>query len=98
MPTIVHSDAPSQYNDRAADLYRQLFEWRIEPPPGPMEYCGIMTTHQQVRPDLGGSMGKKNEWDTGMMNYVGVRTIDETADQLIGPGGKAVLPRTEMPG
>jgi predicted enzyme related to lactoylglutathione lyase len=98
MPTIVHFDVPAENIERAANFYRQLFGWSIERLPGPMEYYGIMTTDEEGRPALGGGMGRNNEWDTGMMNYVGVSSIEETVARLIGLGGRVALPRTEVPG
>jgi len=63
-----------------------------------MEYYWIMITDEEGGPALGGGMGKKNEWDTGMMNYVGASSMGEAVAKLIGLGGKVALPRTEMPG
>ena len=98
MPTIVHFDVPAVDLERAAEFYRGLFGWKVERMPGPMEYYGITTTDREGRPALGGGMGRKNEWDTGMTNYVGVRSIGETSARVVELGGTIALPRTDTEG
>jgi len=41
-------------------------------------------------------MGKKNDWDTGITNYVGVASVEYTLKTLTELGGRVVLPRTEV--
>ncbi len=96
MATIVHFDLPAEDLQRAASFYGRLFGWKFERMPGPIEYFGITTFDGQGRPSLGGGMGKKNEWDTGITNYVGVDSVENTLIKLVELGGKIVLPRTEV--
>jgi len=98
MPTIVHFDVPAEDLERASNFYRELFGWKIERLPGPMEYYGIMTTNSEGAPALGGGMGKKNEWDTGMVNYIGVGSIAYSSAKVVELGGEVIMPRTEVPG
>ncbi len=39
MPTIVHFEIPTDDLERAKRFYTELFGWKIEKYPGPMEYC-----------------------------------------------------------
>ncbi len=96
MATIVHFDLPAEDLERAASFYGKLLGWKFERMPGPMEYFGITTFDDQGRPSLGGGMGKKNEWDTGITNYIGVGSVEDTLKRLVELGGKVVLPRTEV--
>ena len=84
MATIVHFDLPAEDLDRAASFYGKLFGWKFERMPGPIEYFGITTFDEQGKPSLGGGMGKKNEWDTGITNYVGVDSVEDTLKKLDG--------------
>lgn len=96
MATIVHFDLPAEDLERAASFYGKLFGWKFERMPGPIEYFGITTFDEQGRPSLGGGMGKKNDWDTGITNYVGVASVEDTLKALAELGGRVVLPRTEV--
>jgi hypothetical protein len=96
MATIVHFDLPAGDLERAASFYGKLFGWKFERVPGPIEYFGITTFDEKGNPSLGGGMGKKNEWDTYITNYVGVGSVEEALKELIELGGKVVLPRTEV--
>lgn len=96
MATIVHFDLPAEDLERAASFYGKLFGWKFERMPGPIEYFGISTFDELGRPSLGGGMGKKNPWDAGITNYVGVGSVEATLTKLVDLGGKVVLPRTEV--
>ena len=96
MATIVHFDLPAEDLERAASFYEKLFGWKFERMPGPIEYYRIMTFDEHGRPSLGGGMGKKNEWDTGITNYVGGDSVQDALSRTIELGGKVVLPQTEV--
>ncbi|MCG7841102.1 MAG: VOC family protein [Methanomassiliicoccales archaeon] len=98
MPTIVHFDVPAEDIKRASRFYSELFGWKIEPMPGPMEYYGIGTQDLEGKPSVGGGMGKRQEGDSGMVNYFGVDSIDSYVKKLERLGGKVLMPRNEIPG
>ena len=98
MPTIVHFDVPAEDIKRASWFYSELFGWKIEPMPGPMEYYGIATKDLEGKPSVGGGMGKRQEGDGGIVNYFGVESIDNCVKKLEVLGGKLLMPRTEIPG
>jgi len=66
--------------------------------PGPMEYYEITTYDQEGKPSLGGGMGKRQEGDSGMVNYVGVDSIERCIMKVQSLGGKVLMPRAEVPG
>ncbi|MBU0635584.1 VOC family protein, partial [Candidatus Micrarchaeota archaeon] len=41
MPTITHFMVPAEDIERAKKFYAEIFGWRIERLPGPMEYYQI---------------------------------------------------------
>lgn len=98
MPTIVHFDVPAEDLERASKFYTDLFGWKIERMPGPMEYYGIMTEDLNGRPALSGGMGPKQPGDVGMVNYVGVDSVERYIKKVEKAGGKVLMPRTEVPG
>ncbi len=96
MATIVHFDLPAEDLERAASFYEKLFGWKFERMPGPFEYFGIATVDEQGKPSLGGGMGRKNEWDTGITNYIGVASVEESLKKLVDLGGKVIQPKMEV--
>ena len=77
MPTIVHFDVPAEDVERAKKFYSELFDWKIERMPGPMEYYGITTTEEKGKDSLAGGMGPRGQPEQRMTNYIGVPSIDE---------------------
>ena len=52
MPTIVHFDIPADDMNRAKKFYKELFDWKIESVPGPMEYNNITTKDESGKDAL----------------------------------------------
>jgi predicted enzyme related to lactoylglutathione lyase len=59
MPTIVHFEIPTDDLERAKRFYNELFGWKIEKYPGPMEYWMITTTDAEYLISLFHPMGEK---------------------------------------
>ena len=98
MPTIVHFDVPAEDVERAKKFYSELFDWKIERMPGPMEYYGITTTDEDGKEAVGGGMAKKEEQNDSITNYIGVPSIDEYIIKVEQLGGKIIMPKTPIPG
>ena len=98
MPTIVHFDIPADNIERAKKFYEDLFDWKIEPVPGPMEYFNISTKTEDGKEGVGGGMGQRREGNTGITNYIGVPSIDEYIEKAIKFGAKIIMPKTTIPG
>lgn len=98
MATIVHFDVPAEDIMRAKKFYESLFEWKIEPVPGPMEYYNIFTKNQDGTPGIGGGMGKRGAPEQKITNYIGVTNIEEYIKKVEELGGKILMPRTIIPG
>ena len=63
MPTIVHFDMPADDIERAKKFYSELFGWKIERMPGPMELVIILLIVLVVfgaakLPEIGKALGK----------------------------------------
>ena len=98
MPTIVHFDVPADDIDRAKKFYKDLFDWKIEPMPGPMEYFEISTNSEEGKESVAGGMGKRQQPDTGIINYIGVTSIDMYIEKAKKLGAKIIMPKTTIPG
>jgi len=98
MPTIVHFEIPTDDLERAKKFYTELFGWKIEKYPGPMEYWMITTTDEKGEKALEGGMMQRQHPQQPITNYVDVPSIDEYASKVEKLGGKVVLPKTAVPG
>jgi len=98
MPTIVHFNIPVKDVNRAKKFYNELFGWKIEKVPGPMEYYNITTYDDKGNTSVGGGMGENQEEDDQITNYIDVPSIDEYITKVQQLGGKIVMPKTPIPG
>jgi len=98
MPTITHFDIPVDDIERAKKFYTDLFGWKIERLPGPMEYYEISTTNEKGEMGVGGGMAKRNSPADKITNYVDVSSVDEYISKVEQLGGKIILPKTPIPG
>jgi predicted enzyme related to lactoylglutathione lyase len=98
MNTIVHFDVPIDDIERAKKFYTELFNWKIEKMPGPMEYYSISTTDEKGVQGIGGGMGKRGEPNQRIVNYIGVSSVDEYLIKVEQLGGKVLMPKTTVPG
>lgn len=98
-PTIVHFEIPADDVERAKKFYSTLFGWKIEKPPGEMDYWMISTSGDSSdKSSLGGGMMKRKDPQQPNLNYIGVPSIDEYSKKVSELGGKVVMPKTEIPG
>ena len=98
MPTILHFNIPADNLERAKKFYTELFGWKIEKLPGPMEYYSISTTTEKGEEGVGGGMAKRDNPYDRITNYVDVPSVDEYLTRVEILGGKIVLPKTAIPG
>jgi predicted enzyme related to lactoylglutathione lyase len=98
MATIVHFDVPAEDIKRARTFYEELFDWKIEPVPGPIEYYNIFTKDEHGKESVGGGMGKRGQPEQKITNYIGVSSIDEYIKKVQNLGGKIIMTKTTIPG
>jgi len=98
MPTIVHFDIPVDNIERAKKFYQELFDWKIEALPGPMEYYNISTKNDKGESGIGGGMSKRQQQGTGMTNYIGVPSVNKYLKKAKNLGAKIIMPKSTVPG
>jgi hypothetical protein len=101
--TIVHFEIPAEDVEKQKKFYSQLFGWKIERMPGPVEYYGIYTVPvdekgMPLRPGVNGGMMKKQNPDHKAVNYIQVESVDEYTQKIESLGGRIVVPKMEVPG
>jgi predicted enzyme related to lactoylglutathione lyase len=96
MSSIVWFEIPADDIERAKSFYGELFGWKIERLPGLTEYWHIDTGGSDDTPD-GGLLKRQNAQHQGITNYVGAKSIDESAAKVAQLGGKICMPKTAVP-
>jgi predicted enzyme related to lactoylglutathione lyase len=94
--SIVWFEIPADDVERAKSFYGELFGWKIERFPGPMEYWHIDTGGSDDTPD-GGLLKRQNPGQQGITNYIGVASVDESAVKVEKLGGKICMAKTAVP-
>lgn len=99
MPTITHFDIPAGNQERAKTFYEKLFDWKIQLLPGPEPYYLIETKALNGDTGTGGGISKReNVSQTGINNFIGVSSIDESIKKVIELGGKVIQDKQTLPG
>lgn len=100
MATIVHFDIGADDMARARNFYEKLFGWSFMQVPPPMDhYLLIGTAGLDGRPGVGGGLMKREEQGrTGITNFMGVASVEESLCKVKELGGQALSGRLTVPG
>jgi predicted enzyme related to lactoylglutathione lyase len=93
---IVWFEVPADNVERAKAFYTQLFGWKTDKMPGPMEYWHFDTGGPDASPD-GGVMKRQNPGQAGITNYIAVSSVNESAAKVQQLGGKVCMPKSPIP-
>jgi len=101
--TVVHFEIPADDVEKLRKFYSELFGWKIEKMPGPVEYWGIATVPvnekgMPQRPGVNGGMMKRQNPEHKPVNYIAVESVDEYVKKIEALGGRIIAPKTEVPG
>ncbi|MCW3992844.1 MAG: VOC family protein [Candidatus Bathyarchaeota archaeon] len=101
--TIVHFDIPADDVEKLRRFYTDLFGWKIEKMPGPMDYWTIETVPvdenmMPIRPGVNGGMMKREAPEQKLVIYISVESVDEYGEKIEALGGEVVVPKQEVPG
>lgn len=93
--SIVLFEVAADDVERAGKFYGELFGWKIEKVPGPMEYW--MITPKDEKAVRGGMMPRKAPEQT-ITDYFIVPSVDEYVAKVQKLGGQVVVPKMPVPG
>jgi len=101
--TIVHFEIPADDVQKLIKFYSELFGWKIQKTPGPVEYWSIETVPvnkkgEPIRPGVNGGMMKRQNPEHKPVNYILVESVDEYIKKIEALGGKVIVPKMEVPG
>ena len=96
---IVHFEIDAEDVLRAKKFYAEVFGWKIDKWPGPMDYWMVVTSDKES--DLGGALMKRSDRESfknQVINTIGVESIDESIKKVKQEGGKLVTQKVAIPG
>jgi predicted enzyme related to lactoylglutathione lyase len=96
MPRVVHFEIHADDPDRAVKFYSGVFGWKIEKWNGPMDYW-LATTGPDDQPGINGAIMHRMNQGT-VYNTMDVPSVDEFSKKIETAGGKAITPKTAIPG
>jgi predicted enzyme related to lactoylglutathione lyase len=99
--TIVHFEIPVSDIEKTRKFYMNVFGWKIERAPGPVEYWLVQTVPvdekgMTLRPGVNGGMYKKERAEQKQVNYFAVESVDEYMKKITAAGGRIVTPKQEV--
>jgi uncharacterized protein len=98
-PAIVHFEIPSDNIERANNFYNNLFGWKMEKMPGPMEYWMFATSaNSKGEQTISGGVIERKMSNEPITIYIGVKSVNDYAKKVEELGGKIIKPKTEVTG
>ena len=98
--TIVHFEIPSDNIERAKKFYTELFGWKMEKMPGPMEYWTFSTISDtnggEQQQNVNGGMMERQTPQQSITNYIAVNSVADYSKKVESLGGKVKVPKTEV--
>jgi predicted enzyme related to lactoylglutathione lyase len=96
MSRVVHFEIPARNIDTSRKFYSSVFGWKIEQWGEELEYY-LVTTGDKGIPGIDGAIYKPAEGIDGVVNTIGVESLDETIEKVSSNGGEIVTPKQEIP-
>lgn len=101
--TVIHFEIPAEDVSKLRHFYSELFGWKINRAPGPVEYYVIETVPvdekmMPIRAGVNGGMYKKDELGAKPVNYISVESIDDYVEKLKALGGMIIRSKEEVTG
>ncbi len=97
MPRVVHFDISAEDTARAAEFYRQVFDWEITKWEGPVDYW-LVTTGPGDEPGIDGGLAQRSPGYEGTYNTIDVPSVDEASSKVMEAGGEVIREKQPVPG
>ncbi|MDD1769383.1 MAG: VOC family protein [Methanomassiliicoccales archaeon] len=97
MTRVVHFEINVDEPERAIEFFKTVFGWKIEKWEGGDPPYWLVSTGDRKDLGIDGGITKRMSPDAGVVNTIGVASIDETAEKIVKNGGTIVMPKTEVP-
>ena len=102
MPRVVHFEIHASEPAKAAEFYKNVFDWEITKWEGPVDYW-LVKTGEKDEPGIdGGIMQRQGKIDgEAVIAYVctvDVDSLDKYSERVVNAGGQNVVPKMAVPG
>jgi predicted enzyme related to lactoylglutathione lyase len=97
MSRVIHFEIPATDPERASAFYQEVFGWKFDKWPGPMEYW-LATTGAEGKPGINGGILKKPGPVSVTTNTIDVESVDSAIADVVKAGGKQMMPKSPIPG
>jgi predicted enzyme related to lactoylglutathione lyase len=94
--SLCHFEIPADDPEKLSRFYTDLFGWKIEKMPGPMEYWMLHTAPQGQ--GVNGGMMKRQAPEHGPLMYFLVESADDYVARIKSLGGQVVMDKQAVPG
>jgi hypothetical protein len=96
MPRVIHFEINADNLERALKFYQKVFSWKIEKPPGILDYW-LVTTGEQNQPGINGAIRRRTHKGS-TWNTIDVPSVDDFVKKIEKAGGKVVQQKVAIPG
>ncbi len=97
MPRVEYFEINADDPKRAMGFYENVFGWKFERWKGPFEYW-LARTGDKGEEGIDGGVQRRTDPRATVINYIGVKDIDELLRKIVVHGGKVVQQKTAVPG
>jgi len=91
---VVHFEINTKNPGRLRSFYSEIFGWKMNSMPGPMEYAMVETGAQK---GIAGGIGKAQQGEGNVTFYIEVEDLPAYLKKVERAGGKTIVPVTEVP-
>lgn len=96
MPKINHFEINADDPKRAINFYEEVFDWKIEKWDGPFDYW-LIQAGDEDEPGINGGLQKRENKEDKILNYIGVKSVEDTIKKIKESGGKILKQKTCIP-
>ncbi|MFX1500317.1 MAG: VOC family protein [Promethearchaeota archaeon] len=97
MPKLIHFEINADDPLRAKGFYEKVFDWKFEKWEGPLDYW-LITAGNEDEPGIDGGLMKRENKEDSILNYIGVKSIEDVINKIEKNGGKIINPKNSIPG
>jgi len=102
MSRVIHFEIHAENPERAIKFYTNIFGWKFDRWPGPMDYW-LITTGPEGQPGINGGMIRRQGTIDGTaviahVCTIDVDSVDASSATITAQGGTIVVPKMPIPG
>ncbi|HUL39085.1 MAG TPA: VOC family protein [Methanomassiliicoccales archaeon] len=97
MPRVEYFEINADDPQRAMGFYEEVFGWSFERWKGPFEYW-LARTGEKGEEGIDGGILRRTDPRVNVVDYIGVKDIDDLVRKIVMHRGTIVQPKTAVPG